>query len=209
MLDQDRPKFALLVNALAANFGKQADEPMLEGYWRALRDMPIASVERAVDSALQQCRYMPRGVELRELGGEMPIAARAVLAWDAVRRALALHGGYASVNFDDPIVNATIRNLGGWQRITALDTEETDKWTRKEFERIYGSLCSSGVTEEQAAHLVGIHEQNNAPLGIEPRITAVVTGLPPHREGIVRQIGTGKQQALPTLVRELVAKVGA
>lgn len=187
MLEQDRKKFALLVDSLAANFGKPAEEALLEAYWRALRDLPIESVERAVDAALRQCQHMPRGVELRELCGDMATETRAALAWEALRKAIGAHGSYRSVDFDDKVINATVRNLGGWQRLCAIGGEEFDKWTRKDFERIYLALVASGVTEEQIKHLPGVHEQANAASAYAIAAPAVVvTGLPAHREGVIR-----------------------
>jgi uncharacterized protein DUF6475 len=216
----DRQQFALLVDALAANFGRDADAALLEGYWRALRDVPIEAVEKAVDAALAQCKHMPRGVELRELAGEMPVSTRAVQAWEAVRRAIAKHGVYRSVNFDDPVINATLRNLGGWQKLCATESEEAEKWLRKDFERIYSALCASGISAEQAQHLPGAHEQDAIGKGTECKPPELMlTGMPPQREGIVRQLSAperlvltgaigGKPQTLAEIVSIAKEKLG-
>lgn len=187
MQDCDRKAFALLVDALAANYGKPAEEALLEAYWRALRDLPLGAVEQAVDTALRQCKHLPRGAELRELAGELPNTSRAVLAWAALQRAIGQHGAYRSVDFDDPVINAAVRNLGGWQRLCSMPVEEFEKWLRKDFERVYASLCASGVSAEAVAYLPGIHEQNNAAGGHAVSApTRIGTGLPPHRAGLLR-----------------------
>lgn len=189
MHSQDRKEFALLVDSLAANFGKPAEEALLEAYWMALEDLPIEAVRRAVGIAIRTAKHLPRGVELREFSGDMNNATRAVHAWSALQIAVGRHGSYRSVDFDDPVLNATVRNLGGWQKLCATPTEEFEKWTRKDFERIYGALCASGITGEQGQYLVGSHEQANFSAGHGVAApTRVMTGLPPHRDGIMRQL---------------------
>ena len=206
MQASDREHFVSALEALAATFRVDPTEALLEGYWMALDDMPIEGVMRAVRSAMRQCKHMPRGVELRELAGEINNATRAVHAWSAVQKAIGQHGAYRSVDFDDQVINATVRNLGGWIRLCELSSEEAEKWTRKDFDRIYTALCASGVTEDQAKHLVGAHEQTNAGTGFESRApTLVRTGLPPHREGIVRELGPRSDKAMPAHVVNLLA----
>lgn len=207
MLDQERKAFALLIDALAANFGKPAEEPLLEAYWRALRDLPLGAVEQAVDAALRQCKHMPRGVELRELAGEIPNTSRAVLAWAALQKAIGQHGAYRSVDFDDPVINATVRNLGGWQRLCAMPVEEFEKWLRKDFERVYASLCSSGVSQEAVAYLPGIHEQSNVSGGHEVKPPLLIAaGLPAHRAGLMLGGGRLRLASGDDAVQELVSK---
>jgi hypothetical protein len=197
MQAHDREKFAMLIDSLAANFGKPAETALLEGYWMALEDLPLEAVARAVRSAIRQCQHMPRGAELRQLAGEMSNTTRAVHAWSVLQKAIGQHGAYCSVDFDDPVLNATVRNLGGWQKLCATTTDEFEKWTRKDFERIYGSLCASGVTEEQSKYLTGIHEQNNTVSGhAVAGPTKIATGLPPHSEGIVRKLTAPERLAL-------------
>jgi hypothetical protein len=206
MENQDRKSFALLINALAASFGRDADEALLEGMWLGLRDLPLRALEQAVTTALRQCQYMPKAVELRQLAGEMTAATRAVHAWGVLSRAIGQHGAYRSVNFDDPVLNATVRNLGGWVRLCGMPTEEFEKWTRKEFDRIYSALCSGGVPGEQTRHLAGIHELSNSAAGHQVTApTHVATGLPPHREGTVRELEQRQAKALPLTGEERTA----
>lgn len=209
---RDRAQFAMALQALAATFRVEPTEPLLEGYWRALRDLPMDAVERAVDTAIRQCQHMPRGVELRQLSGEMSNGVRAVHAWSVLQKAIGQHGAYRSVDFDDPVLNATVRNLGGWQKLCATSTEEFEKWTRKDFERIYSALCASGITEEQAKYLPGAHEQSNAASGFAIAApTKVAAGLPPHRDGIMRQLSAPERLVLsgmPDNVRQLVERIG-
>ena len=176
----------MLMAALATTFRVEATEALAQGYWMALDDLPIEAVEQAIRSAMRGCERMPTGAELRKLTGEMTGAMRAVHAWGAVAKSISQHGAYASVSFDDPVINATIRNLGGWQKLCATEDEEL-KWVRKDFERVYGSLCVTGVSVESTQYLAGIHEQNNCAAGHQVKApTRIATGLPPHRDGMIR-----------------------
>lgn len=191
MQKTDLPRFVELITALAAAFGKEADEPMFLGYEMALDDVPIASIERAVRSAMRTCKFMPAAVELRELSGEIPPATRAVVAFGALQKTVETVGAYRTVDFDDPIINATVRNLGGWERVCDLPASEFDTFFRKDFERVYVSLFKSGISGEQAAPLVGILDRTNAFNGHKigrPRLIATgLTELPKiaHREPVL------------------------
>ena len=218
MRHEDREEFGLLIEALASSFRAEATAALVLGYWMGLKDLELRDVERAVERALTTCKHMPRPVELRELSGEMSTDQRAVVAWDALRKTISLRGGYASVDFDDPVINATVRNLGGWSKICATPTEEFEKWTRKDFERVYASLCQSGVTAEAAAHLPGAHEiQNSAQGYLTGGPFRVATGLPPHRANVLRELSaparlvlggksSGESEAAPENFGDAMAK---
>lgn len=69
MTDTDHPRFVALLAILAETFGETVTPPRLEGYWLALRDLPLEAVEWAVKLALIRSRFFPRPAELRELSG--------------------------------------------------------------------------------------------------------------------------------------------
>ena len=183
MIDSDRTRFAVVFNGLAATFSKEPSKPMLDGYWLGLADLPLEAVEGACQRAIGTCKFMPVPVELRELAGVMKPEDRAIKAWNAYSNAVAAVGYYQSIDFDDPLINATVRNLGGWmQLIVRMDDEDhTDKWVRKDFERVYQSLMRSGISEEASRPLLGFHERNNVATGFGDQVAPPVayrTGLP-------------------------------
>lgn len=170
-----------LIAALAAAYGKEADQPLLMAYNMALSDLPLTAINSAVHKAIRECKFMPTAPELRELAGVMRVDARAVLAWDAVKRAVSRQGGYRSITFDDPLINATVRNLGGWERFCETERgEQFDVWLRKEFERVYASLHRTGISHEMARPLCGIIDRTNATLPGDDKghFQEAVTGLP-------------------------------
>ena len=177
----DLPRFTEMLAALASTFNREADRPFFMGYEMALDDLPIEAIERACRRAIRKCKFMPSGAELRELAGELSGDARPALAWRAFEKAVVAQGGYRSVLFDDPLINATVRNLGGWQRCCELPAEEFDKWLRKDFLATYEAYMRGGVNGDGHFPLVGIFAQQNAIAGkshpsTEPRF--ICTGLP-------------------------------
>lgn len=211
MTATEKPDFARLMSALCAAMGAECDAAMLEGYWLALRDMDLPSVRRAVSSALQECTWMPKPGELRQRCGVVTAQQRCVVAFEAVSRAAASVGSYHSVDFEDPIVNATIRNMGGWERLCAMRAEEYAVWGRKEFERIYQALLGTGVSAESARYLPGREERENgeSDWGGRRKLrepVAVRVGLPAHKQGTVRELeNTGKIFSIAAGIKQIEA----
>jgi hypothetical protein len=182
MNQHDAKRFARAISAMAATFRQEATEALFEGYRLGLEGIPIDAIERAIKRAIQGSKFMPSAAELRELAGDMLPADRAVKAFSAVETAYHRHVEGPSLDFDDRIVNATIRNMGGWEAFTERWEQEGRTWTRKEFERIYVSLCRSGVTRRDCGYLIGFHERSNRFHGyrnvIKPPLV-IECGLPP------------------------------
>ena len=181
-----KERFVRAMNILAAAFDKEIDEGTLESYWMALEDMDILAIERATKLAIQNLEFFPRPAHLRRSQSSMSPEARAIIAWQAVARASTTIGAYSSVDFDDPLTNATIRNLGGWYWLCKQPAKDINVWVRKNFEKVYAALASSGVNGDSVKHLPGLHERDN--LEEAPEVTKVFTGLP---EAKVKLLGDG------------------
>ena len=139
----------------------EVSELLFESYHLGLEGIPVDAIERAAKRALQTCKFMPSPAELRELAGDMLPADRAVRAWAIVERAVHVHGEGPSLDFDDPAVNATIHNMGGWEPFLDRWEVEGKTWLRKDFERVYQSFCRAGVAGRQCGRLVGFNERSN------------------------------------------------
>lgn len=201
MEKQHKPRFLQSLEALAELYQRELSAAAIEMWWRAMAHIPVAAFEAAVAKAAITCDRFPLPVKIRELAGEMAAGERAVMAWAAMRRAARTHGSYRSIDFDDPLINATVRNMGGWIQICATDEKDFDVWGRKEFERIYKALMTSGVSEEAARPLVGTHELNNEGVDWGGRLLSdgpvkVKTALPPHYRPVVRQLSAPERLAL-------------
>lgn len=200
------PRFTELISALAASFRVEIDEALLLGYSLGLRDLTLQTIEAAVIRAIRDCRYMPAASELRQMCGVLTPQARAVLAWNALRKAIATAGRYASVAFDDQTVNATVRSLGGWQAV--CDTppgDEFEKWLRQRFERVYCQHFEQGFSGELAAPLIGACDASNMAHGYlshveQPR--RIACGLPPGPHRI-----TQAPSAKPGIVDQAIRRI--
>lgn len=192
---RDRERFAMAINVLATAFERELDEPLLEAYWMALDDLPIDVIERAVKRSIRELEYFPKPAQLRKLEAPMKAEHRAVVAWRVVSKTAASTGAYASVSFDDPVTNATIRNMGGWHWLCERPAKDFDVWVRKDFERIYRALYESGVNGDSCKHLPGRTERDN--IGSGPEVVTVSVGLPaPQLKLLGESSGPGKTHHL-------------
>jgi len=158
MEPNDKSEFAIAIGAMCAAFGTDASKPLILGYWLGLSDLSLIDIQQAVARSMRECTHMPRPVELRRLAGEKTPEAASMAAWGDVLRAIPL-GPYKHVDFSDKLINATIRNLGGWPTfIGRLTDEESEKWLRLEFVKCYGTFSSSGVNGEACLPLVGLSQ---------------------------------------------------
>jgi len=166
--------------ALARAFNRTADEALYTAYELGLEGLTSKQINTAAARALQTSKFMPTPAELRELAGEVTPRARAIIAWESVSK-VASSGYYTTVDFDDPVINATVRNIGGWELLTTCeDSAEFESHYRRRFEAAYVALYHHGVSREQAAPLLGYHDRQNALGGYamqEP--LRIETGLPP------------------------------
>lgn len=190
-------EFNEAIGALCIAFNRPGTDALFSAYWMGLSDLKQSEIDSACMQAISKCKFMPVPRELRELAGEIPVEQRAILAWDAFIGAVARLGYYRSPDFYDRVINATVRNLGGWKRVCEEAGEpKFETFGRKDFERIYVSLCRSGISIEQGGRLTGEFELQNSASGMlvgdvlklpggktqkwEPDLVA--TGLPPHRD---------------------------
>lgn len=187
MDDKDREEFSELISALVMTFGKQPDAALLMGYWLGLRTLAIADLKRAVHRAFEECKFLPKPIELRELAGEVTPDERALLAWHALNSHIAI-GPYKHVDFDDCLINATIRVLGGWPHVLTKTADEWEKWFRLDFLKTYAGFYRHGISGDVCRPLEGLGDTgwhdvltrdgtiSKCDLG---RPVTVVTGLPP------------------------------
>lgn len=169
--DEEKIEVTQLIQALAAQFRVECDVPLFLGYTMALEELSIDEIRLAIGKACRESKFMPTGAELRTLAGVQSPASRALIAWNVVKGAIQTVGAYCSVDFDDPVTNATLRTLGGW--VAVCDTpavDQFDKFLRKEFERVYCELWKTGVSEEMARPHIGLSDQSNSANGFGKEI---------------------------------------
>lgn len=205
-----KQRLAVSVGALGEAFRQKITKETILAYEFGLDDLEAEQIELAVRHGIKSCKFMPTPAELRELAnvGELSPAVRAERAWLVYCKAVVEVGPYKTVNFDDPVLNATVRAICRWSE---CDERPRDSYMHREFCQVYSALCRSGVSDAEAAPLPGIHAANNAgsqgcgltlterqAIGIAA--VTVETGLPPLRPVIPgpRRGQCAIQHALPS-----------
>lgn len=190
----NKAEFTHIMAYLEAGSGtsKPVTELQAEVYWDMLGNFPADAVRRAAKQALAESQYPtipPVGVLVRLCGaGEVKTESRALVAYATASKAVQKHGAYASVDFDDPLANAVIRDMGGWERFCDWNPNEI-QWRQRDFLSLYSARTQSGVAAELAAPLDGICERQNVADGFANRLEdtpkRIGCGLPAQRPGLV------------------------
>ena len=152
---EQKLRFAAILESLAVVYQIEMTKDMLKVYWAALSDIHLDQIEQAAAAHVALQRWFPKPCELRSASPD----ADAVRAWDSAIAAIHHHGMYRHVDFEDSVVNATIRHLGGWSEFCSMEPKD-ESWIRKEFVQTYKALASTGTSQEQAAPLPGLSEAN-------------------------------------------------
>jgi hypothetical protein len=183
----DKIARALAITVLLDSFGRKASETQLSGYEWALEDIDPAVVRAAIAVYLKQPNDHPASPgKLRELCGVTSTEDRALMAWAAVQRAVPI-GSYKSIDFDDGVINAVIRTMGGWVALLARCGEDFDVWARKTFVETYAAYCRTGVNGDACRPLPGLSDTGEHEVGhidgvknmiALPGPVEFVTGLP-------------------------------
>lgn len=167
MVESDRADFSLTVGAMFETFGQEATKELIRGYWIGLSDLDLNAVQFAVARAIRECERLPKPVELRRLTGEATEEQAATIAWDDALRAIP-RGSYKHIDFENKLINAVIRNLGGWPNFLArFSSAEDEKWIRQEFIRTYKNF-SRGISLEACEPLPGLAQVVHRGNGLEP-----------------------------------------
>lgn len=175
----DRATFLRAITVLVTTMNEPMSEARLEGYWLALQDLPIDTVEHGLAHALRSARFFPKPAEIREalLG---TVEDRARNAWRRVLAAIAHVGTYRSVDFGDLVTHAVIDRMGGWHQVWGWERLEGPELLgmERDFVSLY-RLCADRRPTEAPQVLLGQHARCNRALG------ALVRGVMPLEEVVL------------------------
>lgn len=198
MQDSDKGPFSVAIGALCETFGQQATKPILHGYWLGLQDLELTDVQRAVAVSIRSATSLPKPVELRRFAGEQTNEQKAIAAWGDVLRAVAL-GPYKHIDFQDRLINAAIRNLGGWPTFCGRFTdEESEKWIRLEFIKAYQVFSAGGVGGEVCEPLPGLSQATSVGGNMCAPIPRLIE-CSPDRAKEPKRIASASQPSKPLL----------
>ena len=185
----------LCVEILAESFRQKITPLTVRAYELGLSDIDINTIKRAVMVAIRDCKFMPTVHELRKLCGaaesRIETKDRPLLAWQAVREAIRRVGAYDSPHFEDVVIHAVIRELGGWPHVCDTETEQM-QWLEKRFVAAYSAMSALKLPADQTARLAGLTEIDNSRSGYRSQEVRVVD---------VRCLSVVSEMTQPTALR--------
>jgi hypothetical protein len=152
--------FAATMVALFALYDREATDELMDLYRDALDGLTPEQLQQGVSRAIRELKWLPKPAEIRELAGisgPRVLARQIADAWEAVCKAMRQHDYTTSVDFG-PLVNAVLRNMGGWSGDTGAchwTIAEIETWKRKEFERLYEAFAAGDQSALRGEPLAG------------------------------------------------------
>lgn len=182
------------VTMLSETFRQPVADAGFEGYILALEDIEPSELAKVTKRAVRECKFMPTPAELLALagkGGPQQLAADTAAAWEAALWARRKHDYTTGVDFG-PLVNAVIRNLGGWVNFCEGRTERDLVFLRKKFEELYAALATQDRASLNGMPLAGAFGgmERVAIAGVLPplQLAAEATAV----ADVVRELADGK-----------------
>lgn len=114
MQQSDFKPFSKALYALGEVFGRQLTETVINVYFKTFADFTIEEFESACYKAINECKFFPKPVELRQLI-EGSADERAQAAWTFIEDLRAKVGYYSSVWIEDAALSQALADtFGGW-----------------------------------------------------------------------------------------------
>jgi hypothetical protein len=178
MTERDFDKFSAIMVGIAENYGQSLSPSGIALRFKTLEQHDIDEIERAAMSLITCRKYttMPTVADFLEHLSCGSLEDKAEVEAGKVLTAIARHGGYASVVFDDPVTQAVIvQAYGGWVKLceecgSSGVNGESEKWFRKDFARTWAAYSRQGI--QQHGHLPGRFEISNSSNGYLDAIPA-------------------------------------
>ena len=205
MLDQDLPKFALLITGIGEVYDKTFTSAVIEIYWSVLKSFMFEDVKKAVYSHLENPdvgKYLPKPADII-VAIEGSSQNQALRAWTKVVAAVHRVGRYTSVAFDDALILVIIEDMGGWLRLCNVKEEQLP-FIKKEFQDRYRGYVVKKPTR-YPKYLTGVIESQNSIQGYKYDLPILIGD----KEKAKKVIEAGKYESIwesATLLPESVIR---
>lgn len=209
MQENESTRFADLLTAAMAYYGKEASLFMLSIFWDALKRFEFEDVSRAFSLHAQNPdngQWAPKVADVVKLI-EGSTATQGMTAWAKVLKAIGSVGRMRSVAFDDPLIHVVLDEMGGWYALCSTNEAELP-FKAREFERRYQGYRLRRETPAYSPYLIGGHESDNRSNGYATPTPPALVG-DPERAALVMDRGSREGAIRITDGREasrLVAK---
>lgn len=154
-----KEQFHSIIKGLEGIFKDKASPEYLSATWKLARGMDEAEFKDLVSRMLLRHRtnFWPPICEWVEAAKPVPDEVVAAEALRIVEAAMEEYGGYYSPELPDIVANA-IEDLGGWQRVNETSIEEWQRFTRREFQRLFLARYRAGMSHGEIKKLPGMAE---------------------------------------------------
>lgn len=149
-------RFTRTMIVVAEYYNRQISDAVILLYWHGLNKYSIEQIETTAQRHMAHPdtgMYFPKIADFVRLleGGSKDNAA---IAWSKVESTVKHIGTYRDVVFDDPIIHAVIRDMGGWIQ---LGDKTLDEWPfiGNDFKARYAAYRSQGLSVRYPASLRG------------------------------------------------------
>lgn len=208
MIPAEHREFATRMRAVYALHRQELSAAVLSIWWEALRGYDLAAVADALNRHAvnpDNGRFLPLPADIVKLIGGSTLDS-ALLAFAKVDRALREVGSYRSVVFDDPLIHAVLRDMGGWVQL-AQKTEKEWPFVAKEFENRYRGYALRPDLGDYPRKLIGRIDADREQRALPHQEPALV-GDQQKANAVLLGIGGSAQQRLQRAAQTVLTKAG-
>jgi hypothetical protein len=153
----------VVMAGLAEVYEKELTAGLIQVYTAALQDLTIEDLQRAAGRHLNDAtrgQFWPKPADLRfQAQGDTQLVS--IRAWNKAIEAAERHGSLETVVFDDPAIQVTIRQMGGWVHFCARTTDQDTHWIERDFREQYAAVQNANSWSEKLPRLEGTVERDN------------------------------------------------
>lgn len=161
-------------------YGKPISPGAIQLAYDALQRFDLQAITRALTAHVNDPdsgQYPPKPADVvRLIEGRKE--DRAQQAWTKVEGAMRRVGQYATVVFDDALIHAVIRDMGGWIDLCSVEEDELP-FRAREFEKRYQGYLIRGSAGDYPKMITGRLDQTNQASGFgDKREKPILLGDP-------------------------------
>jgi hypothetical protein len=149
MQHNEKEPFIKVVTQVLSYYRQPLSEFIFSVWWKACQPFTLEQVNKAFEAHLMdpdKGTFAPKIADMtRILGGTK--TDRSLVAWGRVFEAMSSVGAYQSVDFGDDAIHAAITDLGGWQKVCRMPTEELS-YLQHNFTKSYQAYLAAGVAPQ-------------------------------------------------------------
>jgi len=121
----ERASLYKIVSDVMGYYKQDASEFTLQVWWEACKNYDLEQVSKALTAHAtdpDRGQFAPKVADIvRQLSGTS--TERAAIAWGKVYEAMQRVGAYTDVVYDDPVIHAVIKDMGGWPKLCRAESE--------------------------------------------------------------------------------------